>query len=109
MTEPLAQAKALMVEFKAQVEPGSEVTHDGDDLSLSIPVVDGYAVLVWTSWQRGSLRIGFSAPALHSRVGLDGVARIGGTFIQVSNLVRQIRALTGGSPNDSDRVQAAVR
>lgn len=109
MTAAMEQARGLMEQFKAQVQPSSELTYDGGDLSLLIPVVGEYEVLVFAFPRDAGLRIGFAAPALHTRVGSDGLARIGGTLVQVSNLITQIRALTGGQANAGSRSQVAVR
>lgn len=108
MTEPLAQARALLEHFKTTVLLDSELACYGSEFGLSIQVVERYAVGVWVAQKGSGLWVGVSANQLPTGIGPDELARVGGMLIQISNLVRQIRALAGGNASDSSRSQTAV-
>ncbi len=112
MTEPLAQARALFEHFKSDVLPTARVlTDEIGTCSLAAPVpVEPlrYVIVVTAIGTADGVRVVVLAPKLPESVGCDALARVGGMLIQISNLVRQIRALAGGNASDSSRSQTAV-
>lgn len=110
MTEPLAQAKAIFKHFRAsQVSADIAVIPlNGHTWQLTVPVVPNYVVKVTAAATTHGLRTVVSIPQLPSLMPVDDLARVGGTLIQISNLVRQIRMLAGGNASDSSRSKTAV-
>ena len=104
MTEPLAQATALLKHFATEVCPAAVVT----GTCLGVPAVDFFVVTVVVSPVADGVRVEMDMPPIHTHMSADDIARVGGMLIQISNLVRQIRALAGGNVSDSRRVEPAA-
>lgn len=111
MTEPLAQARALLEHFRSEVLPSSWVA--GGDQARSVwlkaPVFAHEVILVRvTPKVAGGFSTTVVVPMLPASLSPDDIARVGGMLIQISNLVRQIITLAGGSASDSSRSKTAV-
>lgn len=109
MTEPLAQARALLEHFKSEVVPESQVSGLGNSMSkLVVPVLGSNLIVVRVFSDGGVPRVSIDVPRLPEGMTADNIARVGGMLIQISNLVRQIRVLAGGNASDSSRSETAV-
>lgn len=108
MTEPIEQATALLDHFVSGVVPTAQVIRMNAQFSeLAIPVFRYCVITVQVTNGADGLRTEVFASQFGQLTPADDIARFGGMLIQVSNLVRQIRALTGGTASDGDRSQDA--
>ena len=109
MIEPLAQAKALLEHFKSEVQPTAYLTPIVDrSFRMSLLITGRCKLGIRVTATTHGLCVRVLSPQLPESIEPDALARIGGFLIQISNLVRQIRALAGGNASDRSSAQTAV-